>query len=102
VDLVTFTDMRDHFFRVVLDKIVFVPNGLRFDIGLLCINCLFVLSFYSFFSLFIVDFYVIFYPFHDNLLIEVLFCFYLGFVWIMLQLDSLPDAIELESFLSLF
>lgn len=48
------------------------------------------------------DFNVVFYSFHDDLLVEVLFRFYLGFIRVMLQLDSLPNAVELEGFLSLF
>jgi hypothetical protein len=57
-------------FCVLLDKVIFVPDHFRFDVGLLRIDCLLVLALDALFPFLFVDFYIVFDAFHHHLLVE--------------------------------
>lgn len=73
----------------------FLPQLLGFGFGLICVDSLFVLPFYSLFFLAFVLLYVVFDPFHNHNPIEIAFRFD-RFIRVVLKLNALPDTVQLE------
>ena len=102
LDLLAIIDLSFDTFGILFYQVILIPNHFRLNISLFGINRLLILSFYSLFSLFLMNFNVVFNSLHYDLFIEVLLSFPQRFVRVMLKLYSLSNTIQVKSLQTFF
>lgn len=100
--LLTLLHMIVHFSCIFFNQIILLPNSFSFYTGFFSVDSFFVFSFYSVLSLLIVNLNIILYSLKNHLLIKILFSLSKRLIRVMLQLDSLPNTIQLKRLQSLF
>jgi len=102
LDLDAFLMVAIYFLCVVLYQLIFIPDGFGLKISYLAVNILFVFSFYSLLFVYFMLFDIVLNSFHNNLTVKLVFSLGTHPIWIVLEFDTLSDAVELKCFESLF
>ena len=101
LNLGTFIEMFMHTFSIIFNQVVLFPDYLCLFVGLLSVYSFFILPFYPFFVLFLMNFDVVLDPFQNHLFVEIFLSFSQRSVRIMLKFNSLPNAVHLKGLESL-